>query len=134
MLHILQGRVLLITVVVDGDISSMLKFNSESFYILLSFQFHFSPAVIRSWWYFFANLGHTHIKWAIKSLRLGFKIKLFSKKNVLNYTIYENQNSTQWVTFVHGAGEAHQYGSNKGFKKRYNVLLLDLRGHGILNL
>jgi hypothetical protein len=43
MLHILQGRVLLITVVVDGDISSMLKFNSESFYILLSFQFHFSP-------------------------------------------------------------------------------------------
>jgi hypothetical protein len=25
------------TVVVDGDISSMLKFNSESFYILLEF-------------------------------------------------------------------------------------------------
>jgi hypothetical protein len=47
---------------------------------------------------------------------------------VLNYTIYENQNSTQWVTFVHGGG-AHQYGSNKSdFKKRYNVLLIC--GHG----
>jgi pimeloyl-ACP methyl ester carboxylesterase len=51
---------------------------------------------------------------------------------VLNYTIYENPDSTQWVTFfVHGA-EVHRFGSNKSgiFKKQYNVLLLDLRGHG----
>jgi hypothetical protein len=37
--------------------------------------------------------------------------------------------------FVHGAGEAHQYGSNKsGFKKRYNVLLLICAAMAILNL
>jgi hypothetical protein len=25
---------------------------------------------------------------------------------VINYTIYENKNSDQWVTFVHGAGSS----------------------------
>jgi pimeloyl-ACP methyl ester carboxylesterase len=51
---------------------------------------------------------------------------------VLNYTIYENQNSTQWVTFVHGAGGSSSiwFKQVRDFKKRYNVLLLDLRGHG----
>jgi pimeloyl-ACP methyl ester carboxylesterase len=48
---------------------------------------------------------------------------------VLNYTIYENQ-STQWVTFVHGAGELiNMVQTSQDFKKRYNVLLLDLRMH-----
>ncbi len=51
---------------------------------------------------------------------------------MLNYTIYENQNSTQWVTFVHGAGGSSSiwFKQVRDFKKHYNVLLLDLRGHG----
>jgi hypothetical protein len=58
---------------------------------------------------------------------LGFKIKvLFYKKNVLNYTIYENQNSTQWVTFA-----AHQYGSNKsGILKNAIMYSCWICGHG----
>ncbi|PWA07516.1 alpha/beta fold hydrolase [Flavobacterium psychrotolerans] len=51
---------------------------------------------------------------------------------MLNYTIYENSNSNQWVTFVHGAGGSSSiwFKQIRDFKKKYNVLLLDLRGHG----
>jgi hypothetical protein len=68
----------LITVVVDGDISSMLKFNSESFYILFwSFQFHFSPAVIRSWWYFFLKFRSYSHKMSNKIVKIRFKLKYY---------------------------------------------------------
>ena len=67
-------------------------------------------------------------------LRLKFKIKVLflQKKDVINYTIYENKNSDQWVTFVHGAGGSSSiwFKQIRDFKKQYNVLLLDLRGHG----
>jgi len=51
---------------------------------------------------------------------------------LINYTIYENKNSTQWVTFVHGAGGSSSiwFKQIRDFKNHYNVLLLDLRGHG----
>lgn len=51
---------------------------------------------------------------------------------MLNYTIYENKDSDQWVTFVHGAGGSSSiwFKQIRDFKKSYNVLLLDLRGHG----
>ena len=51
---------------------------------------------------------------------------------MLNYTIYKNPNSSQWVTFVHGAGGSSSiwFKQIRDFKKQYNVLLLDLRGHG----
>lgn len=51
---------------------------------------------------------------------------------MINYTIYENSNSTQWVTFVHGAGGSSSiwFKQIRDFQKHYNVLLLDLRGHG----
>ncbi|SHG95434.1 Pimeloyl-ACP methyl ester carboxylesterase [Flavobacterium micromati] len=54
------------------------------------------------------------------------------KKEVINYTIYENKNTNQWVTFVHGAGGSSSiwFKQIRDFKKQYNVLLLDLRGHG----
>jgi hypothetical protein len=61
----------LITVVVDGDISSMLKFNSESFYILLSFSISLSPAVIRSWWYFFCKFRSYLHKMSNKIVKIG---------------------------------------------------------------
>lgn len=40
--------------------------------------------------------------------------------------------STEWVTFVHGAGGSSSiwFKQIRAFKKHFNVLLLDLRGHG----
>lgn len=54
---------------------------------------------------------------------------------MINYTIYENQNTNQWVTFVHGAGGSSSiwFKQIRDFQKEYNVLLLDLRGHGNSN-
>jgi pimeloyl-ACP methyl ester carboxylesterase len=51
---------------------------------------------------------------------------------VINYTLYKNEESTQWVTFVHGAGGSSSiwFKQIRDFQKHYNVLLLDLRGHG----
>lgn len=54
---------------------------------------------------------------------------------MINYITYQNQNSNQWVTFVHGAGGSSSiwFKQIRDFKKQYNVLLLDLRGHGNSN-
>ncbi len=51
---------------------------------------------------------------------------------MLSYTKYIHENSDTWVTFVHGAGGSSKiwYKQVKEFRKRFNVLLLDLRGHG----
>jgi pimeloyl-ACP methyl ester carboxylesterase len=51
---------------------------------------------------------------------------------MLHYTKYEHQSSTQWVTFIHGAGgsSAIWYKQIREFSKHFNVLMIDLRGHG----
>lgn len=51
---------------------------------------------------------------------------------MLNYSTYLNTNSNQWVTFVHGAGGSSSiwYKQIRDFKAEFNVLILDLRGHG----
>lgn len=51
---------------------------------------------------------------------------------MLHYKTYIHQESTEWVTFIHGAGGSSSiwYKQIKEFKKNYNVLLIDLRGHG----
>jgi len=51
---------------------------------------------------------------------------------LLNYYSYPHKISKEWVTFVHGAGGSSSiwYKQVRDFKKHFNVLILDLRGHG----
>lgn len=51
---------------------------------------------------------------------------------MLHYTKYEHPDSKEWVTFIHGAGGSSSvwFRQIKIFKEDFNVLLVDLRGHG----
>jgi pimeloyl-ACP methyl ester carboxylesterase len=51
---------------------------------------------------------------------------------LLSFSIYKNELSQDWITFVHGAGGSSSiwFKQIREFQKHYNVLLLDLRGHG----
>ena len=51
---------------------------------------------------------------------------------MLAHTVYQHQFSTEWITFIHGAGgsSAIWFKQIREFKKHFNVLLVDLRGHG----
>ncbi len=51
---------------------------------------------------------------------------------MLNYSLFLHAESKEWVTFVHGAGGSSSiwFKQVREFRKHFNVLLLDLRGHG----
>ena len=52
---------------------------------------------------------------------------------MIYYTTHLNENSTsEWVVFVHGAGGSSTiwHKQIKAFKAHFNILLVDLRGHG----
>ncbi len=51
---------------------------------------------------------------------------------MLHYTSYLHESSKKWVTFVHGAGGSSTiwFKQIRAFKAEFNVLFLDLRGHG----
>lgn len=51
---------------------------------------------------------------------------------MLSYQTYQHRDSKIWVTFVHGAGGSSSiwYKQIRAYKSEFNVLLLDLRGHG----
>ena len=51
---------------------------------------------------------------------------------MLKYTIYKHKTATEWVTFVHGAGGSSSiwFKQLRSFSAQFNVLILDLRGHG----
>ncbi len=51
---------------------------------------------------------------------------------MLYHKTYRHSSSLEWVTFVHGAGGSSSiwFKQIKSFKENYNVLLIDLRGHG----
>ncbi len=51
---------------------------------------------------------------------------------MLSYSVHQNENSNKWVTFIHGAGGSSSiwFRQIRAFKDEFNVLLIDLRGHG----
>ena len=51
---------------------------------------------------------------------------------MLYYKKYELSPEKDWVVFVHGAGGSSSiwYRQIRAFRQHFNVLLLDLRGHG----
>ncbi len=51
---------------------------------------------------------------------------------MLHYQVYTHPSSQEWVTFIHGAGGSSTiwFKQIREFSKHFNVLLLDLRGHG----
>lgn len=51
---------------------------------------------------------------------------------MLHYTTYLHKSSPEWVTFVHGAGGSSSiwFRQIRDFRQHFNVLLVDLRGHG----
>ena len=60
------------------------------------------------------------------------KLIIFATKNLINHSIYHHDTSSQWVTFVHGAGGSSSiwFKQLRTFRVHFNILLLDLRGHG----
>lgn len=51
---------------------------------------------------------------------------------MLHYSIVKHDSSDKWVTFIHGAGGSSSiwYKQIRSFSAEFNVLLIDLRGHG----
>ncbi len=51
---------------------------------------------------------------------------------ILYYRTLRNHEKKPWVTFIHGAGgsSAIWYKQIREFKSQFNILLIDLRGHG----
>ncbi len=73
-------------------------------------------------------------KWLNKTLTLGFKIKSFDNNALFAEGFLANNDFKKWVIIVHGYGcngRLMYFVGKKFFEKGYNVLLPDLRGHGI---
>jgi pimeloyl-ACP methyl ester carboxylesterase len=51
---------------------------------------------------------------------------------MLYYKTYHHTNSLEWIVFIHGAGgsSAIWHKQIREFKEEFNLLLIDLRGHG----
>lgn len=54
------------------------------------------------------------------------------EKAMLYYKTYTSEVENPWVVFIHGAGGSSSiwFKQLRAFKERFNVLLVDLRGHG----
>jgi len=53
-------------------------------------------------------------------------------QNLLAHFVFKHPSSKEWITFIHGAGGSSRiwYKQLDFFKERFNVLMVDLRGHG----
>jgi pimeloyl-ACP methyl ester carboxylesterase len=52
--------------------------------------------------------------------------------DILFHKVYPHPNSREWVVFIHGAGGSSSiwFKQIKEYKKHFNLLFIDLRGHG----
>jgi pimeloyl-ACP methyl ester carboxylesterase len=57
---------------------------------------------------------------------------MLTKKELLYYKTYLHPTNPEWMVLIHGAGgsSAIWFKQIKEFRKSYNLLLIDLRGHG----
>ncbi|MFN3802430.1 alpha/beta fold hydrolase [Belliella pelovolcani] len=55
-----------------------------------------------------------------------------TKRELLYYKTYNHPTSEEWVVFIHGAGGSSSiwFKQIREFKEDFNLLLIDLRGHG----
>lgn len=53
-------------------------------------------------------------------------------KHLIHYRTYVKAEEAPWVTFIHGAGGSSSvwFKQIREYRKHYNILLVDLRGHG----
>ena len=51
---------------------------------------------------------------------------------MLYYKTFVSENNSEWITFIHGAGGSSSiwFKQIKNFKSYFNLLLIDLKGHG----
>lgn len=51
---------------------------------------------------------------------------------MLHYVAHKHSKDVPWITFIHGAGGSSSiwYKQLRDFRRKFNVLLIDLRGHG----
>ncbi|NKB69459.1 MAG: alpha/beta fold hydrolase [Candidatus Latescibacteria bacterium] len=68
----------------------------------------------------------------IHTLLFAFQPKRKRALLLLHYETYRAEPSRDWVVFVHGAGGSSSiwHRQLRAFKAHFNLLLLDLRGHG----
>ena len=63
-----------------------------------------------------------------------FKAAILKEKSqfMLSYSSYSNKKTDKWVVFIHGAGGSKSiwFRQIRAFKESFNVLMIDLRGHG----
>jgi len=57
------------------------------------------------------------------------------QEQLLFHKIYQHPSSQEWVVFVHGAGGSSSvwHKQIKAYKEQFNIVLVDLRGHGKSN-
>jgi pimeloyl-ACP methyl ester carboxylesterase len=57
------------------------------------------------------------------------------QEQLLYHKIYQHPSSQEWVVFVHGAGGSSSvwHKQIKAYKEHFNIVLVDLRGHGKSN-
>jgi pimeloyl-ACP methyl ester carboxylesterase len=70
----------------------------------------------------------------ISELSIFIEVTLMSA-DILFHKVYPHPSSQDWVVFIHGAGGSSSiwFKQIKEYKKDFNLLLIDLRGHGRSN-
>lgn len=99
--------------------------NLISFFIPLSSLSVFPHLGMKGGRHIFAGLINNNISCDVSNI-------IIASDTMIHYKRYISKPEADWVTFVHGAGGSSSiwFKQIRAFQEHYNVLLLDLRGHG----